>query len=755
MVRQIGLIAILWIFVIEYLPFANAETEQLLPDVRVLIDVSGSMKRNDPNNLRQPALELLVELLPDGGKAGVWTFGKYVNMLVPHKPINNEWRRTAKKAAATIKSVALYTNIGEAIEKASFDYQNPKPGFKTSFILLTDGVVDISRDPDVNSKERNRIINQHIARLKQMGASLHTISLSKNADHELMERLAVATDGVAAVAGSADELMKIFVKAFDQAAPAEQVPLAENKFLVDSSIEEFTALVYRQQSSLETKMVGPDQKVYSKSSTDDYIKWHHGEAYDLITVQQPLEGEWQIAADTDPDNRVTIVSNLSMQVSPINNNLFGNIPTLSMQLKEEGKTITRKEFLSLLNVDLRVTRDRDDKIWEQSLPTMKPPVNGIFKADLTMLSDEGDYNIELKIDGKTFQREYAKRVTVRAPYKVTIEEDNGLNGDMLVISMIPLESELDNSASTVMAKLTMPNGETQVLPLEPSGDQVWRLNIPPNGDGNYSAEISIKGVDKAGTKIIVNTPTVSHHYQMEKSPLEEQPVEPEPIPEPEPILETESISEPAPPEPEVVTEVTPAPVPVAEPEPEPEPAVEQVEEQPSEEEAGINWLLWGGIGFGNLLVGMLGFFAYRLVSKNKPQSLEELDEDIDDDLDEDFDIDDDMDTDLDGQTTTVTAVEDTVLDDTVVDDTVMDETEIEQTVVDDTEVEATEVETTVDNTESTAEELLTEEADDEEEESNLSEISIDDSDEDDDDFDFDDGDEYSLDDFALDDDEED
>ena len=104
-------------------------------------------KRNDPKNLRRPALELLVELLPEGGKAGVWTFGKFTNMLVPHKPVNNPWRKQAKGAASKINSVALYTNIGLAIEKASYDHAKPDPNFETSFILLTDGVVDISRDP--------------------------------------------------------------------------------------------------------------------------------------------------------------------------------------------------------------------------------------------------------------------------------------------------------------------------------------------------------------------------------------------------------------------------------------------------------------------------------------------------------------------------------------------------------------------------------------------------------------------------------
>jgi len=103
-------------------PPEDSEPPTLLPpDVRLVIDVSGSMKRNDPNNLRQPAVELLVQLLPENSRAGVWTFGKWINMLVPHKPVTPQWRESAQQKSADIRSVGLYTNIGEALEKAAYD----------------------------------------------------------------------------------------------------------------------------------------------------------------------------------------------------------------------------------------------------------------------------------------------------------------------------------------------------------------------------------------------------------------------------------------------------------------------------------------------------------------------------------------------------------------------------------------------------------------------------------------------------------
>ena len=109
----------LLLFFSVFLPFQALAEESKPSDVRIIIDISGSMKQTDPQNLRVPALNLLVELLPDGSQAGVWTFGRYVNMLVPLSAVDQGWRDQAKNKAQTINSVGLQTNLTEALEKST------------------------------------------------------------------------------------------------------------------------------------------------------------------------------------------------------------------------------------------------------------------------------------------------------------------------------------------------------------------------------------------------------------------------------------------------------------------------------------------------------------------------------------------------------------------------------------------------------------------------------------------------------------
>lgn len=72
----------LYLLLITVLTHGQSLAAEPRYDFRVVIDVSGSMKQTGPQNLRVPALKLINGLIPTGSRAGVWTFGRYVNMAV-------------------------------------------------------------------------------------------------------------------------------------------------------------------------------------------------------------------------------------------------------------------------------------------------------------------------------------------------------------------------------------------------------------------------------------------------------------------------------------------------------------------------------------------------------------------------------------------------------------------------------------------------------------------------------------------------
>ncbi len=241
----------------------GAEADESQPqsnDIRVLIDVSGSMKKNDPKNLRLPALRLLVGLLPPDTSAAVWSFGTTTESITAPGLANETWKKNARQASKKIHSRDLFTNIGAALETATADWgTTPSKLKQRSIILLTDGMIDISKDKTKNTLERTRILKELLPKIQQTGATIHTIALSKNADHDFLQQLSIKTDGGFEQTDSAEQLERIFLRLFEKTTKPDTVPLVDNKFLIDESILELTLLVFKPQNARPTEVIEPDK----------------------------------------------------------------------------------------------------------------------------------------------------------------------------------------------------------------------------------------------------------------------------------------------------------------------------------------------------------------------------------------------------------------------------------------------------------------------------------------------------------------
>ncbi|MGS2718851.1 VWA domain-containing protein [Eionea flava] len=591
----------LLLFLFVSMSHAQAPEANSPSDVRLVIDISGSMKKNDPQNLRRPALDMLVQLLPEGSKAGIWTFGQYVNMLVPHKPVTTAWGRQATASSSEIRSIAQFTNIGAALKKAAYDHKqllNGNANYQTHVILLTDGMVDIDRDNARNIIERQRILDDVLPLYQQAGIALHTIALSDNADKKLLNQLALGTDAKVAVAKNAEELMSVFLQVFNQAVPLETVAFDGETFAVDSSIEEFTALIFRQGNAKATTVVAPDGVSYDKNTQDKNVRWYHTEQYDLITVKQPIEGEWGVSADVAPQSRVTVVSDLSVAVKSMPTNIaVDEVIQTSLALREENAIITRSEFLELLTITANITSDTGNT-WSQKLSSSQAPSDGIYSATFNQFSQQGDYTIDFVVEGKTFNRQYSHLLSVRTPFSVDSDKSKTDGLTTYTVEVISQSPTVDVSQTTVTGIVEAPSGSINTLRFDQQNDGSWLLNIPVKESGDYLVDIRVNSTDNQGVreKITLEPLRLSLNDDIFTSPppIVESVVEP-PVVENKPPVEEPTV-EPA-------TEETPV-----------------QEDNSTEEKTDYSqYILYGIIGFINLLIIIIGYIIYRKLFK-KPSA---------------------------------------------------------------------------------------------------------------------------------------
>ncbi len=435
-------------------------------DVRVLIDVSGSMKQNDPHKLRAPALRLLVGLLPEGSESGVWTFGQYVNMQVKHGRVDSRWKKQARAESDKIHSRGLYTNIEEALKRASSGWMRPDTNTRRNLILLTDGMVDISRDAKKNAASRERILKNILPRLKKAGARLHAIALSDGVDKALLKQISAATGGSYIQVDDASSLERAFLKLFERTAPVDSLPIKGNRFKVDTSVLDMTVLVFRKGTE-PVVLVSPQGESHDKHKHPKKFNWHQEQSYELITVKKPAAGEWRVKGSRDPDNRVMIVTNLKLDTSELPPCILaGDKLLVEAELLDRGKRITRRSFLNLVSFEIATNDNVRYSMQDTGEAGDKNRNDGRYSVDLTDKLAGGEQSLTIRAKGATFEREFRYAL------------DNFL-------SIVDVKLSEDETAEhfylSVIPHLEILNPESLQITLELEGEGSLKINQEPGG----------------------------------------------------------------------------------------------------------------------------------------------------------------------------------------------------------------------------------------------------------------------------------
>ena len=580
-------------------------------DIRVLVDVSGSMKKNDPKNLRAPAVRLLASLLPEDTQSGVWSFARYVNMLVPLKKVNTSWKKLAEVGSTQIHSRGLFTNIEAALNHASQGWSIKDQRYQRNIILLTDGVVDISKDPKVNKVSRAKIIKQIIPRLKNLNVQVHTIALSEESDIDLLKRLALDTDGSFRLVETAADLQRVFLHLFEKTTVPDTIPINGNQFVIDSAIREATLLIFRDPDSDETLLVAPNGKTVTRNIDYKNVKWRRDEGYDLITITNPPKGTWKIHADMDQDNRVMIVTDLKLKVTHLPNYFLPNqVVAIKSLLTEQNETIKRKDFLDL--VKMQTTQFQPDSktvphdMNDDGQGADKKKNNGIFTGLIIGDHPEGTHELIITANSGTFTRTKRLTFTAQWPVESILKPDSNAGPGTYILTVNAREEYIKSETLTLSGSLELPD-KSQV-PLKftalDNTEGQWIANVSATSmSGLHLAQIGINAETLKGEKINIELT---------------------------PIAMLGDPTAPAPPKEESDDE-SPAPVAVAtDADIEPE-AIEPIKEEQdkiTEPEEDHIWASTGFIiGMVNFLLALIGGALYWFVFRKKSSDEFNLDAD--------------------------------------------------------------------------------------------------------------------------------
>ena len=182
----------------------------LIKDVMLVLDNSGSMKKNDPDFLVSKAVNKFISQQDSNTRVGIVVFDQDVRMPVPLTDASYANRATILGSLENINYKGLFTDSPAGIERAIYELKNNgRVDAQKLIIFMTDGIVDTGvAERDI---EKSKWLREDLAPdAADNEIKIFGIAFTEEADFQLIQSIAQNTEGEYYRALTAGDLADVF-----------------------------------------------------------------------------------------------------------------------------------------------------------------------------------------------------------------------------------------------------------------------------------------------------------------------------------------------------------------------------------------------------------------------------------------------------------------------------------------------------------------------------------------------------------------
>gem|GEM_PF-2677469 len=457
-------------------------------DVRILVDISGEVRSVMPGAEHLDAVGLLLEQLPQGSKAGVWTYGKYVNHLISYGQIDDSWRRQSRLGLSTIRPVASERQLNSVLKKASFDSGRIAAGKSPVMVVLAAGGNMLS-GANTTAKAQQWLQTEGIEYLRQSGYVIHTVTLGESVDPELA-LLAEETGGFAFSASTAADIYRTAMQLANIINPLNYVPLDGNELTLDGDISRLTLVALRLDE--QVTLISPTGQQYNRSNPLGG-NWTAGKGYDVFHLASPETGVWRLTGIEAQYSRAYIRSAFEIefeQLAPVQIAGTNIIVTLNTSGDFENLSDTSEALLHV--------RGSDD--YTQSfLPvdsasnTLTTEINGIVAGRSSFTAEFNAFSFVRAIDKLTSAEEVVG-ISVRS----WLEQGK----THYRVSVTPEKASLDLDASSIVATISGAGEDWKVKAVAMGDEGRWEFDVADDGvSERLRVDLDVNAVTASGRQL--------------------------------------------------------------------------------------------------------------------------------------------------------------------------------------------------------------------------------------------------------------
>ncbi len=387
-------------------------------DLVLVLDSSGSMLLTDPNRLRDEGTKLLLRSLHEGDRIGVIDFADGAKIVKPLTDFTKDTEGLLENAVSNISSTGEYTDLHSGIQAAQNMLQEGgREEARKVIVLLSDGKMEPNPAKGNPDALTNTLLNDNLPELKAKEIKVYTLYFSERADQELLSQIAAATDGVNWYTPNADKVHESFAELFLAVKKPQIVPMTSKGLKIDDEIDEATFYLNKDEGT-EIAVISPDGTKITESSKPENVRWFRGQKFEVVTVENPEVGLWQLAGVSANDGYATVITNLKL-VTQWPSSVTAEEPvTLQARFFDAEKPIVLPEMSGIIKYAFQIVPT--DKVSEPVVREFlvddgtkgdKVERDGVFSSAVT-IKEPGEYKLTIIAQSPTFER------TQQIPFRV-------------------------------------------------------------------------------------------------------------------------------------------------------------------------------------------------------------------------------------------------------------------------------------------------------------------------------------------------
>ncbi|VAW86608.1 hypothetical protein MNBD_GAMMA16-2141 [hydrothermal vent metagenome] len=447
--------------------------------------------KNDTLSASMDEIHIITNTQRQGTKSSI---GVLAGILQQHKKIklwaldeNNHIQSLLVEHSTTFPEKKGLLDLFSDINK-----QAHKQKISNHIFILFD---ERSSIPMISNDDYNKV-SPLIENFQKSNINISTIHLGYTEKNAHLGALTTATNGRYQTIENIERLEEKFLDFISSALILNYLPLYDNLVRIDKNTDQVTFLLFSIDKNLPPRFIPPQGKIFSQYNYPDNVSWLQEKNFDIIRIDKPSRGTWQIDTQLNSHNKAIIKSPFLTEINPVPLHFFArSAHTLSIKLTQSGQHITNPKVLDHVAIKVAM-KNQDSKI--QTWFPMDNGHNGddeagdgIYSLQLNQALSPGQHNLSIDIDGYLFQRQINTAINViREP----AEFFHHLSADtsQYLITVVPYAKLLNLETMTVTATVINAVHEHQELRLSRSNAFEWQVTLDNNPETSpYTVEINI------------------------------------------------------------------------------------------------------------------------------------------------------------------------------------------------------------------------------------------------------------------------